>query len=228
MPATKKRRLAAGSQNRVGSGMGRGPDSVRGRLGTAERRARGGRNVSPRDFQAVVQAVWEEEEEEEVLEGAQPIENYFWNVQPIEEEDEVEEEDIENDEEMDEEVDDEEDEMDYEEDDYERDEEREEYEEEEEDSDEEEDAGYVDEEEEDGPPEGRGPDAAADFKLEYFFRKLKIPKSVPGFPKEANEYQYENFDEEEEREDGNDKPEERLKVDMVSAEGRPEKYSWKA
>ncbi|KAB1253647.1 hypothetical protein Cadr_000002913 [Camelus dromedarius] len=130
--------------------MGRGPDSVRGGLGTAERRARGGRNVSPRDFQAVVQAVWEEEE---VLEGAQPIENYFWNVQPIEEEDEVEEEEVENDEEMDEEeVDDEEDEMDEEEDDYERDEESEEYEEEEEDSDEEEDAGYVDEEEEEDDP----------------------------------------------------------------------------
>nr|XP_031301516.1 mitotic apparatus protein p62-like [Camelus dromedarius] len=227
MSATKKRSLAAGSQNRVGSGMGRGPDSVRGGLGTAERRARGGRNVSPRDFQAVVQAVWEEEE---VLEGAQPIENYFWNVQPIEEEDEVEEEEVENDEEMDEEeVDDEEDEMDEEEDDYERDEESEEYEEEEEDSDEEEDAGYVDEEEEeDAPPEGRGPDTAADFKLEYFFRQLKIPKSVPGFPKEANEYQYENFDEEEERGDGNEKPEEGLKMDVGSAEGRPGKYSWKA
>ncbi|CAI9180861.1 unnamed protein product [Rangifer tarandus platyrhynchus] len=63
----------------------------------------------------------------------------------------------------------------------------------------------------------QGLDSAADFKLGYFSCQLLTPKSASLCPNDEGEYQYENTDEEEE--DGNEKPEEGLEMDVVSAKG---------
>ena len=63
-----------------------------------------------------------------------------------------------------------------------------------------------------------GLDSAADFKLGYFSHQLLTPKSASFCPNDEGEDQYENSDEEEE--DGNEKPGERLQMDVVSAKGR--------
>ncbi|TKC33258.1 hypothetical protein EI555_011642, partial [Monodon monoceros] len=54
----------------------------------AERRARGRRVAAHRDLQAVVQALWEEQ-------GAQPIVQEDWGVKLVEEQEEAEEEEVE-------------------------------------------------------------------------------------------------------------------------------------
>ncbi|XP_059994311.1 proline-, glutamic acid- and leucine-rich protein 1-like [Lagenorhynchus albirostris] len=76
------------------------------------------------------------------------------------------------------------------------------------------------------PPEGRELDSPADFKSGNVVHHLVMPKSVSFDSKEESEHQYENADEE--KEDGNEKPEEGPKLDMVSAEGSSGEYSWKA
>ncbi|XP_033705131.1 uncharacterized protein [Tursiops truncatus] len=76
------------------------------------------------------------------------------------------------------------------------------------------------------PPEGRELDSAADVKSGNVVHHLVMPKSVSFDTKEESEHQYENADEE--KEDGNEKPEEGRKLDMVSAEGSSGEYSWKA
>ncbi|XP_033274004.2 histone acetyltransferase KAT6B-like [Orcinus orca] len=76
------------------------------------------------------------------------------------------------------------------------------------------------------PPEGRELDSPADFKSGNVVHHLVMPKSVSFDTKEESEHQYENADEE--KEDGNEKPEEGPKLDMVSAEGSSGEYSWKA
>nr|XP_060148666.1 nucleosome assembly protein 1-like 1 [Globicephala melas] len=76
------------------------------------------------------------------------------------------------------------------------------------------------------PPEGRELDSAADFKSGNVVHHLVMPKSVSFDTKGESEHQYGNADEE--KEDGNEKPEEGPKLDMVSAEGSSGEYSWKA
>nr|XP_058906137.1 cancer/testis antigen family 47 member C1-like [Kogia breviceps]XP_058906138.1 cancer/testis antigen family 47 member C1-like [Kogia breviceps] len=76
------------------------------------------------------------------------------------------------------------------------------------------------------PPEGREVDSAADFKSGNVSHHLGMPKSVSFDTKEESDYHYENADEE--KEDGNEKPEEGPKLDMISAEGSCEESSWKA
>ncbi|XP_024590042.1 glutamic acid-rich protein-like [Neophocaena asiaeorientalis asiaeorientalis] len=152
---------------------------------------RGRRVAARRDLLAEVRALWEEQ-------GAQPTVQDDWGVKLVEEQEEAEEE---------------EDEVEEAEEDEEKNEEVEEG-----DRDKEEDENYVDkEEEEDDPPEGRELDSAADFKSGNVVHHLVMPKSVSFDTKEESEHQYENADEE--KEDGNEKPEEGPKLDMVSAEG---------
>ncbi|XP_024622839.1 nucleosome assembly protein 1-like 1 isoform X1 [Neophocaena asiaeorientalis asiaeorientalis] len=67
------------------------------------------------------------------------------------------------------------------------------------------------------PPEGRELDSAADFKSGNVVHHLVMPKSVSFDTKEESQHLYENADEE--KEDGNEEPEEGPKLDMVSAEG---------
>lgn len=166
----------------------------------AEWRGRGRSVAAHRDLQAVVRALWEEQ-------GAQPIVQEDWGVKLVEEQEEEEEE---------------EEEVEEAEEDEEKKEEAEEG-----DRDKEEDENYVDkEEEEDDPPEGRELDSAADVKSGNVVHHLVMPKSVSFDTKEESEHRYENADEEEE--DGNEKPEEGPKLDMVSAEGSSGEYSWKA
>ncbi|XP_073655448.1 uncharacterized protein [Tursiops truncatus] len=205
---------ATGGPNRAGSGMASIPGSVPGGAVRAEWRGRGRSVAAHRDLQAVVRALWEEQ-------GAQPIVQEDWGVKLVEEqeEEEEEEEEVEEAEEAEE--------------DEEKNEEAEEG-----DRDKEEDENYADkEEEEDGeegaevvagiyPPEGRELDSAADVKSGNVVHHLVMPKSVSFDTKEESEHQYENADEE--KEDGNEKPEEGRKLDMVSAEGSSGEYSWKA
>ncbi|XP_032475056.1 uncharacterized protein LOC116747315 [Phocoena sinus] len=66
------------------------------------------------------------------------------------------------------------------------------------------------------PLEGRELDSAADFKSGNVVHHLVMPKSV-SFDTKESEHLYENADEE--KEDGNEEPEEEPKLDMVSAEG---------
>ncbi|XP_067578324.1 uncharacterized protein [Pseudorca crassidens] len=176
------------------------PGSVPGGAVPAER---GRRVAARRVLLAEVRALWEEQ-------GAQPIVQEDWGVKLVEEQEEAEEEKekVEEAEEAEE--------------DEEKNEEAEEG-----DRDKEEDENYVDkEEEEDDPPEGRELDSAADFKSGNVVHHLVMPKSVSFDTKGESEHQYENADEE--KEDGNEKPEEGPKLDMVSAEGSSGEYSWKA
>ncbi|XP_059993385.1 cilia- and flagella-associated protein 251-like isoform X2 [Lagenorhynchus albirostris] len=195
---------ATGGQNRAGSGMASIPGPVPGGAVREERRGRGRSVAAHRDLQAVVRALWEEQ-------GAQPIVQEDWGVKLVEEQEEAEEEE--------EEVE----EAEEAEEDEEKKEEAEEG-----DRDKEEDKNYVDkeEEEEDDPPEGRELDSAADVKSGNVVHHLVMLKSVSFDTKEESEHRYENADEE--KEDGNEKPEEGPKLDMVSAEGSSGEYSWKA
>ncbi|XP_049560482.1 cilia- and flagella-associated protein 251-like [Orcinus orca] len=190
--------------------MGNIPVSVPGRVVLAERHVRGRGVATARDLQVAVRALWEEQGGQEV---AQPIVEEYWDAEEAKEEevDEAEEAEEEEAEEAEE---------------AEEDEEKNE-EVKEGDRDKEEDENYVDkEEEEDDPPEGRELDSAADVKSGNVVHHLVMPKSVSFDTKEESEHQYGNADEE--KEDGNEKPEEGPKLDMVSAEGSSGEYSWKA
>lgn len=90
MSAPGKQCAATGGQITARSRMGQDPGLVRGAI-PAEWHARVGKDVAgmPRDFQAIVRALWEEEGG---ADGTQSVVEEYWDEQPVEEEEEAEEE----------------------------------------------------------------------------------------------------------------------------------------